>query len=69
MLKQRGIVKKAKVISGKKKSEIWGKFLTQQGDNQFSDFLKLNLLEELGQKAYNQIKFELVIRVVIIISR
>lgn len=32
MLKQRGTVKKVKLISEKRRSEIWGKFLTQQGD-------------------------------------
>ncbi|EFO17553.2 hypothetical protein LOAG_10945 [Loa loa] len=32
MLKQRGTVKKVKLISEKRRSEIWGKFLTQQGE-------------------------------------
>ncbi|KAM3716490.1 Protein mel-28 [Dirofilaria immitis] len=32
MLKQQGTVKKVKVISEKTRNEIWGKFLTQQGE-------------------------------------
>uniref|UniRef100_A0A1I8ERA1 ELYS-bb domain-containing protein n=1 Tax=Wuchereria bancrofti TaxID=6293 RepID=A0A1I8ERA1_WUCBA len=32
MLKQQGILKKVKLISEKRRSEIWGKFLTQQGE-------------------------------------
>ncbi|CAG9532936.1 unnamed protein product [Cercopithifilaria johnstoni] len=32
MLKQQGIIKKVKLVSEKRRSEIWGKFLTQQGE-------------------------------------
>ncbi|KAL3986365.1 hypothetical protein ACH3XW_42445 [Acanthocheilonema viteae] len=32
MLKQQGTIKKVKLISEKRRSEIWGKFLTQQGE-------------------------------------
>lgn len=35
MLKQRGKVKKVKLISEKKTNGIWGKFLTQQGDERY----------------------------------
>uniref|UniRef100_A0A158Q7Q8 ELYS-bb domain-containing protein n=1 Tax=Elaeophora elaphi TaxID=1147741 RepID=A0A158Q7Q8_9BILA len=37
MLIQRGTVKKVKLISEKRRSGIWGKFLTQQGDNRFGE--------------------------------